>query len=68
MFALAGIQNAEEEVKGEKYRKPYLKYLLKERINKKIENLKKIFKEGPPKYTDEQRRAMIMKNVEKKLS
>jgi hypothetical protein len=24
-------------------------------------------KEGPPKYTEEQRRAMILRNIEKKL-
>lgn len=67
MFSLAGIQNPEDEAKGRKNKPPYLHYLLKEKINTKCAMIQRVLKEGPPNYDDEQRRAIVMRNVERKL-
>lgn len=67
MFALAGNPNPEDEVKRKTHKSPYLEHLKREKINDKGDKLKTIFKEGPPKYKDEQLRAIVMRNVERKL-
>jgi hypothetical protein len=53
MFALAGNPNPEDEEKSKAHKSPYLQYLKREKIFKKAETLKRIFKEGPPKYDDD---------------
>lgn len=68
MFNLGGIPKTEEVKKDDSHESPNLRYLKKESINIKSTNLQTTFKEGPPKYDDEQRRAMIMRNVERKLN
>ena len=68
MFALpASNINPEDDGKVKTRKSPYLDNLKREKINKKAEDLKKIFADGPPKYDDDQRRAIVMRNVEKKL-
>lgn len=67
MFALAGNPNPEDEGKGKSHKSPHLHYLKKEKVNTKGQTLQRIFKEGPPKYDDDQRRAIVMRNVERKL-